>query len=130
MVYLLGVHLSNNKIAWLSLSDFYGIGHHQAKVICNKAGIGSDKKIVQLTKRQLSHLSSVLKENLNIGNTLRRDVRSNINRLCTIGSFRGLRHSYGLPSRGQRTHTNASTKRRLFPRKKKLVFKSMYKIRR
>ena len=130
MVYLLGVHLSNRKLAWLALADFYGIGQHQAKIICNRAGIGNDKHVVDLTKNQLSRLSNVVKENLNIGNTLRRDIRSNIMRLRTIGCYRGVRHSLGLPSRGQRTHTNAQTKRRLFPRQKKVVNKQPFRGRR
>ena len=75
-------------------------------------------------------MSNVVKENLNIGNTLRRDIRSNITRLRTIGSYRGVRHSLGLPSRGQRTHTNAQTKRRLFPRQKKVVNKQPFRGRR
>jgi small subunit ribosomal protein S13 len=108
---LLGVDIPNDKAAWISLTDLYGVGPKVAMELCHKAGIPPNTTARELGEDQLSLLSTLLERDYTVEGPLRRQVAQNIARLSHIKTYRGLRHRLGLPVRGQRTRTNARTRK-------------------
>ncbi len=113
MVYLVNTNLNNKKKVSLALCDIYGLGNFQSKQICIQLGISENLRIKQLTGFQLEQLTQLITQEYNIGVDLKRAVQQNIQRLVKIASYRGFRHTEGLPVRGQRTHGNSRTVRKL-----------------
>ena len=111
MARIAGVDIPRDKHVGVSLCYIYGIGPAMAKKILQQANIGPDIKVRDLTEDQVSRLREIVDKEYKVEGDLRREVDMNIKRLIEIGSYRGLRHRRGLPSRGQRTRTNARTKR-------------------
>lgn len=111
MARIAGVDIPNEKRVDVSLRYIYGIGATTAAAICEKSGIARETKTRDLTDAELSRIREVLEREFLVEGDLRRDVRQNIQRLIEINCYRGIRHRRGLPVRGQRTKTNARTKR-------------------
>ena len=105
-----GINIPDNKHIDVALTHIYGIGRKTAQDICNKLDIKFSKKVSELSEKELDTIRDELK-NFQIEGDLRRDVNFNIKRLMDLGCYRGLRHRRGLPVRGQRTHTNARTRK-------------------
>jgi small subunit ribosomal protein S13 len=106
-----GVDIPVNKQAWVSLQYIYGIGPNNSYTILDKAGIAPDTKVKDLTEAEVNKLREIIDKQFRVEGELRKEINFNIKRLIEIGSYRGLRHRHGLPARGQRTRTNARTKR-------------------
>ena len=106
-----GVDIPNNKPAYISLTYLYGIGEATAIDMCYTLEIDPKRRANQLTEDEISKINSHLDKNLTIEGALRRRVQQDIARLRDIGCYRGLRHRKGLPVRGQRTQTNARTRK-------------------
>nr|YP_007890495.1 ribosomal protein S13 [Andalucia godoyi]AGH23989.1 ribosomal protein S13 [Andalucia godoyi] len=113
MVYLFGLTLPNHKKVKYALPLLYGINQKTASILCDQIGISDQCKMGQLNDFQISRLSKFIEQQYLIENDLRKEVTFNIKRLSDLGCYRGYRHSYGLPVRGQRTHTNAHTQKAL-----------------
>ncbi len=112
-----GVNLPDNKNVFIGLTHIYGIGQSRSRMILNRAGIDERKKVKELTADEISRIRAILQEEGMIEGDLRKEMSLNIKRLMDIGCYRGLRHRRGLPVHGQRTHTNARTRKG--PRRKK-----------
>jgi small subunit ribosomal protein S13 len=109
---IMGIDIPKEKRIEISLMYFYGIGRALSNVVLKEAGINPDKRAKDLSEEEISRLTALLqKGNLKIEGDLRRDISQNIKRLMDIGSWRGMRHKKGLPARGQRTRTNARTRK-------------------
>ena len=109
---ILGVDIPNDKRAVISLRYIYGIGPYLAQQLCRKrAGISPDKRARDMTEDELAKLANLLDNEYVVEGQLRRQVQQNIARLRDIGCYRGMRHRKGLPVRGQRTRTNARTRK-------------------
>lgn len=108
---LLGVDIPNNKPAGISLTYLYGVGPATARELCRKAGIDPATRAKDLTESDVARLAGLLDNEYTVEGQLRRQVNQNIARLKEIGCYRGLRHRKGLPVRGQRTKTNARTRK-------------------
>ncbi len=108
---LAGVDIPGEKITVVALQYIHGVGARIAKDICEKAGLNPQARSKELTEDQLSKITSILDSEYVIEGQLRRQVQQNVARLKDIGSYRGLRHRRGLPVRGQRTKTNARTRK-------------------
>jgi small subunit ribosomal protein S13 len=108
---LLGVDIPNDKKAIVSLTYLFGVGPHIAQELCDKANIDKNKKARELTDEELSRLAAILERDYVVEGPLRRNVQQNISRLRDIKCYRGIRHRLGLPVRGQRTRTNARTRK-------------------
>ncbi|HZI42624.1 MAG TPA: 30S ribosomal protein S13 [Gemmatimonadaceae bacterium] len=124
MARISGVDLPREKKVEIGLSYIYGIGRRNAVDILRKAGIDSALRIRDLTDADVNKLRQVIERDYKVEGALRTEVAMNIKRLMDIGSYRGIRHRRGLPVRGQRTHTNARTKkgpRRAIAGKKKVT---------
>ena len=106
-----GVDIPNNKATVYSLQYLYGVGSKTAELICEKTGIDLLTPAKDLTEEQLSKIAGVLEQDFIIEGQLRRQVQQNVARLRDIACYRGLRHRRGLPVRGQRTKTNARTRK-------------------
>jgi len=106
-----GVDIPVNKQAWVSLQYIYGIGVAQSHKILEQAQIAPDVKVKDLTEEEVNKLREIIDKQIRVEGELRKELNTNIKRLTEIGSYRGLRHRHGLPVRGQRTRTNARTKR-------------------
>jgi small subunit ribosomal protein S13 len=106
-----GVDIPVNKQAWVSLQYIYGIGRAQSYKILAQAEITPDIKVKDLTEEEVNKLREIIDKQYRVEGELRKEINFNIKRLIEIGSYRGLRHRHGLPVRGQRTRTNARTKR-------------------
>lgn len=122
MARVAGVDIPNNKRSEVALTYIFGIGRSSALKILGKAGIDKNKKVADLSEEELDRIRKIIDSEFSIEGSLRANVRMNIKRLMDIGCYRGLRHRKGLPVRGQRTHTNARTrkgKRRTVAGKKK-----------
>src|SRR2546428_7740719 len=115
MARIAGVDLPRNKRMEIALTYIYGIGKVTAKRILDKAGVSPDKRTDALEEAEVRKIRDVLEAGYKVEGDLRRDVSMNIKRLMDLGCYRGLRHRKGLPTRGQRTHTNARTRK--VPRK-------------
>ena len=110
MARIAGVNIPDRKHAWVALTSIYGIGRTRAYQICGATGIKPDVKIQELTEEELDNLRNEVAKHTVEGD-LRRAVSMNIKRLMDLGCYRGLRHRRGLPLRGQRTKTNARTRK-------------------
>jgi small subunit ribosomal protein S13 len=108
---ILGVDIPNDKRVAISLRYIYGIGPFFADQLCERTGIDRDKRARDLTEDELAKLAALLDNEYVVEGQLRRQVQQNIARLRDIGCYRGLRHRKGLPVRGQRTRTNARTRK-------------------
>ncbi|MDP8246923.1 MAG: 30S ribosomal protein S13 [Candidatus Tritonobacter lacicola] len=108
---IVGVDIPKGKRIDIALTYIYGIGSVMSKQIIKKTGIDPALRAKDLTEDQISKLNSVIGSEYMVEGDLRRDVTANIKRLISIGSYRGLRHKRGLPVRGQRTSTNARTRK-------------------
>lgn len=108
---LLGVDIPNDRKAVVSLTYLYGVGPRTARDLCHKAAVDEDKRARDLTDEEISRISMILERDYVVEGPLRRQVQQNINRLRDIKSYRGIRHRLGLPVRGQRTKTNARTRK-------------------
>jgi small subunit ribosomal protein S13 len=111
MARISGVDLPRNKRMVVALTYLYGVGRALAEEILAKAGIDESKRSDALTEDEVAKLREIIDRNYKVEGDLRREVSMNINRLMDIGCYRGLRHRKGLPVRGQRTHTNARTRK-------------------
>jgi len=106
-----GVDIPVNKQAWVSLQYIFGIGATLSNKILGQAEIAPDTKVKDLTEEEVNRLREIIDKQYRVEGDLRKEVNLNVKRLIEIGSYRGLRHRYGLPVRGQRSRTNARTKR-------------------
>ena len=111
MARIAGVDLPKDKRIEIGLTYIYGIGRPSANKILQKANINKDTRVSQLTEAEVVRLRDILDQEYKVEGDLRREVVTNIKRLMDIGSYRGLRHRKSLPVRGQRTHTNARTRK-------------------
>jgi len=111
MALVAGVNIPDGKRVEVSLTRIHGIGPSQARDIVTKAGIGENPRVKDLTETDLSRIREIIEREKSVEGDLRREINSNIRRLIDIGSYRGSRHRRGLPARGQRTRTNARTRR-------------------
>ena len=124
MARISGIDLPRDKKVEIGLTYIYGIGRASAQEIIEKAGIDASLRIRDLTDADVNKLRQVIEKEFRVEGALRTEVAMNIKRLMDIGSYRGIRHRRGLPVRGQRTHTNARTKkgpRRAIAGKKKVT---------
>jgi small subunit ribosomal protein S13 len=106
-----GVNLPTNKRIVIALQYIYGIGGSKAKEILDKVSMPESRRVSQLTDQEVLQLREVIDRDYVVEGDLRREVSMNIKRLMDLGCYRGLRHRRGLPVRGQRTHTNARTRK-------------------
>ncbi len=111
MARIAGVNIPTNKRVMIALTYIHGIGAAKAKEICEKVGIASARRVNQLTDSEILQIRETIDRDYMVEGDLRRDVSMNIKRLMDLGCYRGLRHRRGLPVRGQRTHTNARTRK-------------------
>lgn len=110
MARIAGVNIPNHQHVGIALTAIYGIGRSSSKNICHAVGIDADKKLKDLTEEQIEQLREYVTR-MTIEGDLRREISMNIKRLMDLGCYRGLRHRRGLPVRGQRTRTNARTRK-------------------
>ncbi|NIP88041.1 MAG: 30S ribosomal protein S13 [Gammaproteobacteria bacterium] len=110
MARIAGINLPNHKHVEVALTAIYGIGRKRAQVICDAAGVARMVKVKDLTETDAENLRAAV-DRYQVEGDLRREVSMNIKRLMDLGCYRGLRHRRGLPVRGQRTHTNARTRK-------------------
>ena len=108
---LLGVDIPNDRPAAISLTYLYGVGPKVSRELCHKAGIDPAKRARELSEDELGTLAALLERDYTVEGPLRRQVNQSISRLRDIGCYRGIRHRRGLPVRGQRTKTNARTRK-------------------
>jgi small subunit ribosomal protein S13 len=106
-----GVNIPDNKRVQIALTYVYGIGKATARMICEKAEVSVDTKVSALTEEEGARIRQIVQDENRVEGDLRKEVQLNIKRLMDIGCYRGLRHRRGLPVRGQRTHTNARTRK-------------------
>ena len=111
MARIAGVDLPPKKRALIGLTYIYGIGRSRSSSILYRAGVNPDKKIGELTEDEISRIRQIIEEEGAVEGDLRKEVQMNIRRLIEMGSYRGLRHRRGLPVNGQRTKTNARTRK-------------------
>ncbi len=111
MARIAGVNIPTNKRVLISLRYIYGIGPANAKVICEQLGIPEERRVNQLTDEEIVKLRELIDRDYRVEGDLRRENAMNIKRLMDMACYRGLRHRKGLPVRGQRTHTNARTRK-------------------
>jgi small subunit ribosomal protein S13 len=106
-----GINIPTNKRVLISLTYIHGIGRTKAKDICEKVGIPEERRVAELTDQEVIQIRELIDQDHMVEGDLRRDVAMNIKRLMDLGCYRGIRHRKGLPLRGQRTHTNARTRK-------------------
>jgi small subunit ribosomal protein S13 len=106
-----GVNIPSQKQVWVSLTYIYGVGRTNARQILDKVGIPHERRVSELSDAEIARIRECIDREHKVEGDLRRDVAMNIKRLMDLGSYRGLRHRKGLPVRGQRTHTNARTRK-------------------
>ncbi len=111
MARISGVNIPTNKKVSVGLTYIHGIGDKSALNICEKAGIDKDKRVNELLETEVIQIREIIDGSYRVEGELRRDISTNIKRLMDLGNYRGLRHRRGLPVRGQRTHTNARTRK-------------------
>jgi small subunit ribosomal protein S13 len=111
MARIAGVDLPNNKRLWIGLTSIYGIGQPRARAICSKANVDETKKVKDLTEEEVNQLRQQIESEGRVEGDLRKEIQMNVRRLIEIQCYRGLRHRRNLPVRGQRTHTNARTRK-------------------
>jgi len=106
-----GVNIPTGKRVEIALSYIHGIGRTSASKICEQVGIPKERRVFDLTDDELSRIRDMIDKDFQVEGDLRREHAMNIKRLMDLGCYRGLRHRRGLPVRGQRTHTNARTRK-------------------
>ncbi|MBW1709300.1 MAG: 30S ribosomal protein S13 [Deltaproteobacteria bacterium] len=111
MARIAGIDLPKNKRIEIALTYIYGIGRSTSQVILNNANVNWDTKTDNLTEEEITKIRKIIDSDVKVEGDLRREVTTNIKRLMDLGSYRGLRHRKSLPVRGQRTHTNARTRK-------------------
>jgi small subunit ribosomal protein S13 len=111
MARLAGVDLPAKKRTEIGLTYIYGIGRTRSNSLCHRAGVDPNKKVADLTEDEVNRIRQILEVEGSVEGDLRKEISMNIKRLIEMGSYRGLRHRRGLPVRGQRTHTNARTRK-------------------
>lgn len=111
MARIAGVDLPNKKRAVIGLTYIFGIGRTRSASILHRAGVDPDKKVADLSEEETSRIRQIIEDEGAVEGDLRKEVSLNIKRLMEMGAYRGLRHRRGLPARGQRTHTNARTRK-------------------
>ena len=111
MARIAGVDLPRNKRIEIALTYIYGLGRHASNIVLAQAGISPDKRTDDLDENDVRRIRDAIDGNYRVEGDLRRDVQLNIKRLMDLGTYRGSRHKRGLPVRGQRTHTNARTRK-------------------
>ena len=111
MARIAGVDLPRNKRIEIALTYIYGLGRNAANVVLRQAGVSPDKKSDDLDENDVRKIRDAIEGNYRVEGDLRRDIQMNIKRLIDLGSYRGSRHRRNLPARGQRTHTNARTRK-------------------
>ncbi len=111
MARIAGVDIPRNKQIWVALQYIYGIGSSLSQKILAQAGVSAEVKTDDLTEEEVNRLREIIDREYKVEGELRKEVNLNIKRLMEIGSYRGSRHRYNLPVRGQRTRTNARTRR-------------------
>ena len=124
MARIAGVNIPTNKRVEIALRYIHGIGPAHAKDICEKVGIAANRRVSDLTENEVIQIRETIDRDFVVEGDLRREIAMNIKRLMDLGCYRGLRHRKGLPVRGQRTHTNARTRKgpaRAIAGKKKAV---------
>ncbi|UCH75527.1 MAG: 30S ribosomal protein S13 [Rhodospirillales bacterium] len=111
MARIAGVNIPTQKRVEIALTYIHGIGRTKAQEICGKCNIPSDRRVQDLTDQETIQIREVIDRDYIVEGDLRREVAMNIKRLLDLGCYRGLRHRKGMPVRGQRTHTNARTRK-------------------
>ena len=111
MARIAGVNIPTQKRIEVALTYIYGVGRTAAKDICLKVGLPPERRVHELTDEEVSRIRDAIDNGYQVEGDLRREVSMNIKRLMDLGCYRGLRHRRGLPVRGQRTHTNARTRK-------------------
>ena len=111
MARIAGVNIPTNKRVVIALHYIHGIGSRKAQEIADKVGIPPERRVSQLTDAEVLQIRETIDRDYVVEGDLRREVSMNIKRLMDLGAYRGLRHRRGLPVRGQRTHTNARTRK-------------------
>jgi small subunit ribosomal protein S13 len=111
MARIAGVNIPTNKRVVIALQYIHGIGTKKAEEICEKVGLTADRRVNQLSDAEVLQIRETIDRDYMVEGDLRREVAMNIKRLMDLGCYRGLRHRRGLPVRGQRTHTNARTRK-------------------
>jgi len=111
MARIAGVDLPQNKQVWIGLTYIYGIGRTRSRSILAQAGVEDTVKVKDLTEDEARKIRQVIQDEGRVEGDLRKEIGQNIRRLIEIGSYRGIRHRRSLPARGQRTHTNARTRK-------------------
>jgi small subunit ribosomal protein S13 len=106
-----GVNIPTNKRAVIALTYIHGIGKSAARQVCEAVGVDASRRVNELSDAEVLRIREYIDGNLQVEGDLRRDVQMNIKRLMDLGAYRGLRHRRNLPVRGQRTHTNARTRK-------------------
>jgi small subunit ribosomal protein S13 len=123
MIRIAGVNIPEDKKIWFGLTKIYGIGRTSAFKILEKAGVSPEKRGYELTEEEITAIRKIVESEYKVEGELRKEIQLNIKRLIDLGTYRGLRHLRGLPVRGQRTRSNARTrkgpKRRILSSKKK-----------
>lgn len=107
---LVGIDLPENKVLYVALQKIYGVGEARAKMVASKAKLDPNLKVKELKAADVSELTAALSE-FNLEGDLKKEIRDNIMRLRSTGTYRGVRHNMGLPVRGQKTRTNARTRK-------------------
>jgi len=121
MARVVGVEIPNNKKVWVGLTYIYGIGRSRSFEILKETEIDPDKRIKDLTEEEIGKINRFIQEHYKVEGELRTEVQRNIKRLIDIGCYRGIRHKLGLPVRGQKTKSNARTRKG--PRPKRIKTK-------
>lgn len=111
MARIAGVNIPTSKRVPIALTYIHGIGHTKAEAICSKAGLELTKRVHELNDDEVIKIREIIDADYTVEGDLRREVNMNIKRLMDLGCYRGLRHRRRLPVRGQRTHTNARTRK-------------------
>lgn len=111
MARIAGVNIPTQKRVVIALTYIHGIGRTKAREICDRVAIPSERRVNELTDDELMHIREAIDSDYQVEGELRREVAMNVKRLMDLGCYRGLRHRRGLPVRGQRTHTNARTRK-------------------
>jgi small subunit ribosomal protein S13 len=111
MARIAGVDIPREKRLEIALTYIYGVGRTTAQLVCDQAGMSRDTRVRDLTEEEVAQLRGFIDQNLKVEGDLRREIAQNIKRKMEIGCYEGLRHRRGLPVRGQRTRTNARTRK-------------------
>lgn len=111
MARIAGVNLPSQKQVWVALTYIYGVGPHNSRVILDELKIDHSRRVSELSDAEVAGIREVIDRDYRVEGDLRREIAMNIKRLMDLGCYRGLRHRRGLPVHGQRTHTNARTRK-------------------